>query len=101
MPKATIFVEGTFRDGQEAYFAEYSRKVREYLNKHGGEVIRRQRVTRTLFGSGQPDLIMVIDFPTREGAETIFFAPEYLSLLPLRDKVFSDFNMYVAEPGEI
>jgi uncharacterized protein (DUF1330 family) len=101
MASATIFVAATFRDGYEAHFAEYSRKVRAYLEVHGGAVVRRQRVARTLFGSGRPDLIMVIDFPTREGAETIFFAPEYLSLLPLRDKVFSDFNMYVAEPGEI
>lgn len=69
-------------------------------------VLRRQRVTKQLYGArkpGQvtPDLVMLIDFPDAETAERIFFAPEYLAILPLRDKVFTDFRMYLAEFGEI
>ena len=101
MPKATLFVEGTFRAGYETHFVEYSRKVRAYLDQHGAEVIRRQRVTRTLYGSGLPDLIMLIDFPSVEIAEKLFFEPDYLALIPLRDRVFSDFKMGIAEFGEI
>lgn len=101
MEKSTILVEGTFRNGYEEHFADYSVKVRAYLEKYGAQVIRRQRVKKSLYGSGTLDLIMVIDFPSAEIAETIFFQPEYLSLIPLRDKVFSDFKMYVAAFGEI
>jgi uncharacterized protein (DUF1330 family) len=99
--KSTIIVKATFRRGYEAHFAEYSGKVRAYLSKHGAEVVRRQRITKALYGSGKPDLIMVIDFPSVDIAERIFFEPEYLALIPLRDQVFSEFNMYVAAYGEI
>jgi uncharacterized protein (DUF1330 family) len=99
--KATIFVEGTFRSGYEEHFADYSRKVRTYLDKHGAEVVRRQRIKKSLYGSGRSDLIMVIDFPSLEVAERIFFEPEYLALIPLRDQVFAEFQMYVAAYGEI
>ena len=34
-------------------------------------------------------------------AETLFFEAEYLSIIPLRDKIFKDFNMYLADYGEI
>lgn len=101
MEKSTIVVEGTFRRGYEEHFAEYSNKVRAYLSSRGAEVVRRQRITKTLYGSGSADLIMVIDFPGADIAERIFFEPEYLALIPLRDKVFSDFRMYVAQFGEI
>jgi uncharacterized protein (DUF1330 family) len=101
MEKSTIIVEGTFRHGYEEHFGDYSRKVRAYLDRYDAEVIRRQRVNKNLYGSGSPDLIMVIDFPSVEIAERIFFQPEYLALIPLRDKVFSDFKMYVAAYGEI
>jgi uncharacterized protein (DUF1330 family) len=101
LAKATIIVEGAFREGYETYFADYSQKVRAYLEKYGADVIRRQRVKGSLYGSGTADLIMVIDFPSMEIAERIFFQPEYLALIPLRDKVFSDFKMYVAAYGEI
>ena len=121
MAQATIIVEGTFRAGYETCFAEYSRIVRGYLEKHGGVVVRRQRVEKVLYGqrrpdliesdpiepdsirpdSIKPDLIMVIDFPDAALAERIFFAPEYLAIIPLRDKVFADFRMYLAAHGEI
>lgn len=100
-PGATVVVEATFRDGYEEYFAEYSRQVREYLTRHKGQVIRRQRIERTLYGESPPSLIMLIDFPEWEIAERIFFAPDYLAIVPLREKVFSDFRMYLAGPGEI
>ena len=99
--KSTIVVEGTFRRGYEEHFAEYSSKARAYLSKHGAEVIRRQRISKTLYGSGSPDLIMLIDFPSVDIAERVFFEQEYVALIPLRDRVFSDFRMYVAAYGEI
>jgi len=101
MPRATIIVEGTFCDGYADYFAEYSRTVRAYLEKHGGAVLRRQRVTKLLYGERKPDLVMLIDFPDAQTAEGIFFAPDYLAIIPLRDKVFADFRMYLAAFGEI
>jgi uncharacterized protein (DUF1330 family) len=99
--KTTIIVEAVFRQGFEVHFPEYSARVRQYLEKHGRQVIRRQRVERTLYGDNQPDLVMMIDFPDRDVAERIFFAPEYLGIIPLRDKVFSRFAMYLAPFGDI
>ena len=64
-------------------------------------MVRRQRISKTLYGPGSLDLIMVIDFSSADIAERVFFEPEYLALIPLRDKVFSDFRMYVAAYGEI
>jgi uncharacterized protein (DUF1330 family) len=99
--KTTVVVEGLFKQGFEEHFAEYSRKVRAYLERHGGQVIRRQRVRRVLIGDTGPDLIMLIDFPSDAVAERIFFAPEYLALVPLRNRVFAEFRMYLAEYGDI
>jgi uncharacterized protein (DUF1330 family) len=99
--QATIIVAAVFRAGYEAHFQEYSARVRHYLEKHGGQVIRRQRIERTLYGDDRPDLLMMIDFPRREVAERIFFDPEYLNIIPLRDKVFSRFSMYLAPVGDI
>jgi uncharacterized protein (DUF1330 family) len=101
LEKSTIIVEGTFRQGHEEYFAEYSSKVRAYLDKHDAQVIRRQRVSKALYGCGNPSLFMVIDFPSVKIAERVFFEPEYLALIPLRDKVFAEFRMYVADYGEL
>ncbi len=99
--KATIIVESVSRPGHETYFQEYSTLVRRYLEKHSGRVIRRQRIEKVLYGQEKPDLVMVIDFPDRALAEGIFFEREYLDIIPLRDRVFSCFNMYLASFGDI
>lgn len=101
MSKYTIIVEGKFSPDYESIFPEYSKKVRSYLEKHNGEVVRRQKIEKALYGDSAPDLYMVIDFPNKEVAETIFFEQEYLDIIPLRNKVFSDFKMYIAPYGEI
>ena len=99
--KATIIVEGVFRPGYEAHFEQYSSLIRRYLEKHQAEVIRRQRIEKTLYGDEKPDLIMVIDFPDRGLAEKVFFEQEYVDIIPLRDQIFSRFSMYMAQFGDI
>ncbi len=101
MEKATIVVLGTFAPGYEEVFSEYSRKVRAFLDSKNATVVRRQLIERTLYGNQSPSLVMTIDFPARESAETAFFEPEYLALIPLRERVFSDFQMWLAEAGEV
>ena len=95
--KGTIIVEGTFTIGYEEYFKEYSLKIRSFLKQYQTTVIRRQLINETLYGQDKPNLIMLIDFEDREVARKIFFEEEYISLIPLRDKIFKTFKMYLAD----
>ena len=99
--KGTIIIQGTFNDGYKAYFEEYSFKVQSFLKKNKTTIIRRQLISKTLYGYEKPSLIMLIDFEDTEIALKIFFEEEYISLIPLRDKVFKSFKMYLADFGNV
>ena len=71
--KATIIVEGTFAEGYEKYFEEYSVTISNYLAKYNAVVIRRQLVKEVLYGQNVPNLFMVIDFDDKILAKKIFF----------------------------
>ncbi|MBA8888174.1 uncharacterized protein (DUF1330 family) [Dokdonella fugitiva] len=101
MVGATIVVVGTFRAGYEAVFAEYSARVRRFLDRKGARAIRRQRIERVLYGTRAPSLLMLIDFPSREVAATAFFEQDYLDIIPLREQVFSAFEMFLAPLGDV
>lgn len=101
MSKYTIIVEGKFLQDYHCVFPEYSEKIRQYIAGHGGVVIRRQKIERVLYGDDSPDFFMVIDFPSKDIAETLFFDQEYLDIIPLRNKVFSVFKMYMAPFGDV
>jgi len=99
--KGTIIVEGTFLEGYEKFFQEYSTQIKGFLKKFNAVTIRRQIIEETLYGQEHPSLIMIIDFPNKEVARKIFFDQEYLSIIPLRDKIFKTFKMYLAKYGDI
>jgi len=101
LKQATIIVEGTFREGYEKDFEEDSRIMKAFLAKHQATTLRRQLVKKTLYGTHTPSLIMVIDFPTEELAESLFFEREYLDVIPLRDQILADFRMYLAAYGNV
>ena len=101
MDKATIIVVGTFREGYQELFADYSKRVRRFLDSKGATVIRRQLIEQTLHGDLLPNLVMVIDFPSQVAATAAFTETEYLEIIPLRDRVFSDFHMFLARHGEV
>ena len=99
--KGTIVIEGTFQQGYESYFQDYSIEIKKFLQKYDAITTRRQLIEKTLYGQDRPNLIMIIDFPNKGLAEKIFFEQEYLSLIPLRDKVFKTFKMYLAKYGNV
>ncbi|MFD9667725.1 DUF1330 domain-containing protein [Rhodococcus sp. NPDC059968] len=99
--RATVAIQGTFAPGHEQYFDDYSSIMREFLARHGATVVRRQLVERTIYGRARPDLFMVIDFPDRSVVEHLFLEGEYLGIVPLRNKVFAEFEMYLVAHGEV
>ena len=99
--KGTIIVEGTFNSGYEEYFKEYSLKIQSFLKQYQTTIVRRQLIKETLYGEEKPNLVMLIDFEDREVARKIFFEAEYISIIPLRDKIFRSFKMYLADFGDV
>lgn len=97
----TVVVLGVFREGYDAVFPEYSRRVRQLLTSCGGAVIRRQRVLRALEGHSNPDMIMLVDFADAKAASDAFSSNAYQQIIPLRRRVFRNFRMYLAEGTEI
>ncbi|GAB1269160.1 hypothetical protein NBRC116493_24130 [Aurantivibrio infirmus] len=97
----SIVVSGKFRTGYKKHFKEYSDAIRAYIEKHNGVVIRRQEILNTLYGKHSLDLFMLIEFPSQGLAEKLFFRQEYFDLIQLRDKIFSEFNMYLSPNQEI
>ena len=69
----------------EAY-REYTRQVPATLERHGGRFIVRGGTVETLEGEWRPQRVVVIEFPSVEGAKAWHASPEYRAILPLRHR---------------
>ncbi len=92
-------LEGTFRDGGHATpeFAEYSRRTNANGEAHGGKLLGKYKISGNLGQGHAPHVVFVVEFPSRERAETAFTNPEYLAIIPLRDVAFQEVKILLSD----
>lgn len=67
--------------GREAY-KRYSKNMIELLAKYGGKVLWSGNVQKTVIGdsTGQPDMFLVVEYPTAQHFADMATCPEYQTL---------------------
>ncbi len=97
--KAIVIISATFRpQGMHTpEFKEYSRRSNANGEAHGGKVLQKFKVLKNLGGGALPHMVMVVEYPSLEHAESTFNSKEYKAILPLRDAALSDVNILTTE----
>lgn len=79
------YVVGTIRVVDEVRWQQYVERVGATFGPHGGTVRFRGRHIEDFNGSAHGERIVVIEFPDLDAARGWHAAPEYQSLVALRD----------------
>jgi len=82
--KAYLIAVETVHD--EAMFAEYRKQVVATVESFGGRFIARGGKLTLLEGQWQHPRTVIIEFPTREDAESWYKSPDYQKIIGLRLK---------------
>jgi len=72
--------------GDQAPFEEYRKHVIATFTPYGGKFLARGGKVTVLEGEWPYDRSVILEFPSREAAETWYHSPEYQRILPLRMK---------------
>jgi uncharacterized protein (DUF1330 family) len=75
--------------GDQAPFEEYRRQVIATFEPYGGKFLARGGKVSVLEGEWPYDRSVILEFPSREVAETWYHSAEYQRILPLRMKCMS------------
>ena len=81
---AYVVVQEDIRD--EAMFDQYRKQVMPTISAHGGRFIVRGGKLTVLEGEWPMPRFVILEFPSRQAAETWYRSPEYQEILPLRLK---------------
>ncbi len=73
----------------------YKDKVPATIERYGGRYLVRGGDTKLLEGDAPASRIVIIEFPSREAAETWYVSPDYQAVLPLRLQAASGSAMIV------
>jgi uncharacterized protein (DUF1330 family) len=67
-------------------FGEFMAGVPAVLEKYGGRYLARSGEVSNMVGDWRPERIVLIEFETIDQVQEFFASPEYLALVPLREK---------------
>ena len=81
---AYVVVQEDIKD--EAMFDQYRKQVMPTISAHGGKFIVRGGKLTILEGEWPMPRFVILEFPSRQAAETWYRSPEYQKILPLRLK---------------
>ena len=75
----------------------YLSKVVPILVGYGGEIIVRGKANKAVVGNINFGMILVMNYDSAETIEKMFNSPEYIELIPFRDKGFKKFDVVIIE----
>jgi uncharacterized protein (DUF1330 family) len=85
--------------GRERY-AEYGEAVAPLLEKAGGQVVFLGEPAQALIGEGSWDLVVLVEYPTRQAFLDMIGSAEYQAIGHLRTEALSKGELHPMDPGE-
>jgi len=79
-----LIIDVAIKD-QEVY-GEFVAGVPAVVEKYGGRYLARSGEISVMVGDWQPERIVLIQFESIDQVQEFFASPEYLALVPLREK---------------
>jgi len=98
--KTTLIVTSSPNLNEMEELKKYVQGVMPLLLNLGGTVIKRSKLTDTYHGEQSFVFLLVMDFPSKKALTEMFDSEAYKSLIPNRNKGFTDINILYAEDLE-
>ena len=97
--KCTVVITGKFKEGgmETPEFKEYSEKAAAMTEANGGVVVAKHMVEKNLGDGGTPDLVIIVEFPSKEKAIEAYSNEDYKSIVPLRQVATSEVNILITK----
>jgi uncharacterized protein (DUF1330 family) len=84
--------------GRERY-EEYGEAVAPLLERAGGRVVFIGRPAPVLLGDASWDLVLLVEYPTRQAFLEMIGSPEYLAIAHLRTEALSRGELHPLDPS--
>lgn len=90
-----VLVQGNPRPDGKEQLAQYQRTAGKVIGRHGGQLLARGNTLSKLHGARQWQFAVVLRFPDRDSVDAWYKDPEYIKVLPLRERGFSELEINV------
>lgn len=90
-----VMVQGNPRPEGREQLTQYQQTARAVITKHGGQVVARGGAIGKLHGPQPWQFAVVLRFPDKAAVDAWYNDPEYIKVLPLRERGFAELEINV------
>lgn len=87
-------------DGGQERYAEYGAAVTPLLEKIGGKIVFAGEPAAALLGEGSWDLVVLVEYPSRQAFLDMIASPEYQEVGHLRTEALTKGELHPMDPAE-
>ena len=87
-------------DGGRERYEEYGAAVAPLLEKVGGRIVFLGQPAQALLGEGSWDLVVLVEYPTRQAFLEMIGSAEYQAVGHLRTEALTKGELHPMDPGE-
>ncbi len=87
-------------DGGQERYAEYGEAVVPLLEKAGGRVVFNGAPAAALIGDASWDLVLLVEYPSRQAFLEMIGSPEYREIAHLRSEALTRSELHPLDPTE-
>lgn len=99
-PLVTLNLLAFKPDGGRERYEEYGAAVAPLLEKAGGRIAFLGQPAAALIGDGSWDLVVLVEYPTRQAFLEMIGSPEYQAVGHLRTEALTKGELHPMDPGE-
>lgn len=83
----------TINENEPEALQTYFEIANPLVEKFGGQVLRTLEVGREIVGDKPSEMILLVEYPSRDAVDELFKSDEYKSTIPYRQKAFHVYNI--------
>lgn len=96
MPDKTLMIVNAVLNPEEKEaFTYYSEQSASLFKNAGAKLIGKYKIAENIVGDKKLQVVIVMEFPNSQAITNVFESEAYKTLLPFRDKAFTDLNAYI------
>ena len=94
--KTTLVVTAVPNPNEMESVQESLKGVMPLLQGAGGKLVKRLKVGKLIHGNPS-GMVLVMDFDSADSITAMFESDDYATLVPVRDRGFSEMNIHLAQ----
>ena len=96
MDKIILIVLASINPAEKEAAETYVHEVSIMQENAGALTLDRHPIAETFIGDLTVNVVAIVEFPNQASFDSVFKSEEYVRLIPLRDKGFSQLNAFIS-----